>query len=111
MQEWKQEQIKPTLTVIGQVLEVSENKQEILLHLDGLIDDDEEAWLPILPELPGWALDGTVFEAELSEEVETFQDLADNPWSLRHFRHTPYPYLTNDELRQKLRIETIESRL
>ena len=108
---WKSEQTKPTLTVIGQVLEISQGNTQILLYLSGLLDDDEEAWLPILPEMPGWALDGTVFEAELSEDVETFEQLSAHPWAIRRFRHTPYPYLTNEELKQKLRIDSMEERL
>ncbi|MBC5793906.1 N-6 DNA methylase [Sphaerospermopsis sp. LEGE 00249] len=108
---WKSEQTKPTLTVIGQVLEISQDNTHILLYLSGLLDDNEEAWLPILPEMPGWALDGTAFEAELSEYIETFEQLAQHPWAIRSFRHTPYPYLTNEELKQKLRIDSMEERL
>ena len=111
LEEWKLERTKPTLTVLGQVLEISKDNRQILLNLSGLLDDQDEAWLPLLPELPGWALDGTVFEAELSEDVETFEELAQRPWALRRFRHTPYPYLTNAELKEKLRIDSIESRL
>jgi hypothetical protein len=108
---WKSEITKSTLTVIGQVLEISHDNTQILLYLSGLLDDNEEAWLPILPEMPGWALDGTVFEAELSEDVETFEQLSQHPWAIRRFRHTPYPYLTNEELTQKLRIDSMEERL
>jgi hypothetical protein len=93
---------KETLTVIGQILELSQDKEQVLLRVSGLLDDNEEEWLPLPPELPGWALDGTVFRAELSEDVETFQELSQRPWALRKFRHTPYPYLTNDELKVKL---------
>ena len=60
----------------------------------------------MLPEIPGWALDGTVFEAEISEDVETFEELTQRPWAIRHFRHTPRPYFTDDELRKELGIET-----
>jgi len=111
LEEWKLERTKPTLTVIGQVLEISKDNRQILLNLSGLLDDQDEAWFPLLPELPGWALDSTVFEAELSEDVETFEELAQRPWALRRFRHIPYPYLTNAELKEKLRIDSIESRL
>lgn len=108
---WKSERIKPTLTVIGQVLEISQDNTRIRLYLSGLLDDNQEEWLPILPEMPGWALDGTVFEAELSEDVETFEELNERPWAIKRFRHTPCPYLTNAELKQKLRIESIENRV
>lgn len=105
---WKSERIKPTFTVIGQVLEISQDNSQIRLYLSGLLDDNQEEWLPILPEMPGWALDGTVFEAELSEDVETFEELAKRPWAIRCFRHTPRPYLTDDELREELNIEELE---
>ena len=108
---WKSERTKPTLSVIGQILEISKDNTQIRLYLSGLLDDNREEWLPILPEMPGWALDGTVFEAELSEDVETFEELAERPWAIRRFRHTPYPYLTNAELKQKLRVDSIENRL
>ena len=108
---WKSERTKPTLSVIGQILEISKDNTQIRLYLSGLLDDNREEWLPILPEMPGWALDGTVFEAELSEDVETFKELAERPWAIRRFRHTPYPYLTNAELKQKLRVDSIENRL
>lgn len=108
---WKSERTKPTLSVIGQILEISKDNTQIRLYLSGLLDDNREEWLPILPEMPGWALDGTVFEAELSEDVETFEELAERPWAIRRFRHTPYPYLTNAELKQKLRVDSIETRL
>ena len=102
---WKSERTKPTFTVRGQVLEVSEDNSQIHLYLSGLLDDNRQEWLPILPEMPGWALDGTVFKAELSQDVETFQELAKRPWAIRQFRHTPRPYLTDDELREELGIE------
>lgn len=108
---WKSERTKPTLSVIGQILEISKDNTQIRLYLSGLLDDNREEWLPILPEMPGWALDGTVFEAELSEDVETFEELSERPWAIRRFRHTPYPYLTNAELKQKLRVDSIENRL
>jgi len=102
---WKSERTKPTFTVRGQVLEVSEDNSQIHLYLSGLLDDNRQEWLPILPEMPGWALDGTVFKAELSQDVETFAELAQRPWAIRQFSHTPRPYLTDDELREELEIE------
>ncbi len=108
LEEWKSERTKPTFTVLGQVLEISKDNTQIRLYLSGLLDDNREEWLPLLPEMPGWALDGTVFEAELSEDVETFQELAQHPWAIRRFRHTPRPYLTDDELREELGLEEIE---
>nr|WP_322657901.1 N-6 DNA methylase [Dendronalium sp. ChiSLP03b]MDZ8204191.1 N-6 DNA methylase [Dendronalium sp. ChiSLP03b] len=102
---WKLEQTKPTFTVRGQVLEISADNSKIRLYLSGLMDDNREEWLPILPEIPGWALDGTVFEAELSEDVEIFAELAQRPWAIRRFRHTPRPYLTDEELTKELGIE------
>lgn len=102
LKAWQSEQKRKTLTVIGQIFDISQDKEQVLLRLSGLLDDNEEEWLPLPLELPGWALDGTVFSAELSEDIETFQELAQRPWALRKFRHTPYPYLTNKELKAKL---------
>ncbi len=70
-----------------------------------MLDDHQEDWLPILPEMPGWGLDATTFNAELSHDVETFQELAQRPWAIRQFHHTRRPYLTDDELREELGIE------
>jgi hypothetical protein len=75
---------------------------KVYLYLDNLLDEVQEAWIPLPQELPGWALDGTVFEAELSWAVETFDDLAKRPWALRNFSHTPRPYLTLEELQDRL---------
>jgi len=111
LEEWKLERIKPTFTVIGQVLEISKDNTQICLYLNGLLDDSREEWLPILPEMPGWALDGTVFEAQLSRDVRSFEELKKRPWSLRQFRHTPRPYLADDEFEEELRIESLEERL
>jgi hypothetical protein len=104
LEEWKREKNKPTLTVFCEVLEVSQDKQKILLYINGLLDDEREKWIDILPEMPGWALDGTVFDAELSKDVQTFQELAKRPWSLRGFKHTSRPYLTDSELEKELGI-------
>jgi type I restriction-modification system DNA methylase subunit len=103
LEAWQNEQEhKKTLTVIGQVLDIDQDKNQVLLRLSGLLDDNEEEWLTLPQELPGWALNGTVFRAELSEDIETFAELAQRPWALRKFRHTPHPYLTNEELKIKL---------
>lgn len=103
LEAWQNEQEhKETLTVIGQIIKIDQDKNQVLLHLSGLLDDNEEEWLSLPQELPGWALDGTVFRAELSEDIDTFAELAQRPWALRKFRHTPYPYLTNEELKTKL---------
>lgn len=110
-EEWQIEQKKRTLSVTGQVLEISQERAQVLLRLSGLLNDNEEEWLPLPQELPGWALDGTVFRTELSEDIETFQELAQRPWALRKFRHTPYPYLTSDDLNAKIsRIIGLENR-
>jgi N-6 DNA Methylase len=111
LEDWKVEQKKNTLKVLGQVVNISQENDRVLLRLSGLLDDNQEEWIPLPNELPGWALDGTVFEAELSEDIETFQELSQRPWALRKFRHTPYPYLTNDNLKEKLgRIVGLENR-
>ncbi|MCP3997921.1 MAG: N-6 DNA methylase [bacterium] len=99
-ESWQEEQKRPYEIVTGQVLEVLSTgaNSRIRLFLSGLDDEEEEADLPLPPELPGWTLDGTIFTAELSEEIRTFEDLRQRPWALRGFRHTPRPYLTAEEL-------------
>jgi hypothetical protein len=99
-QSWKNERKHPYEVVTGQVLKVLSTGADsrIHLYLSGLDDEEEEAEIPLPPELPGWALDGTVFTAELSEEIRTFDDLRRRPRALRRFRHTPCPYLTAEEL-------------
>lgn len=95
---WEHERTHPSQTVIGQVLDCSSTDGKILLHLNGLLDEDQEAWLPHLPQLPGWALDGTAFEAHLSKDIRTFADLKSRPWALRQVKHTPHPYKSLEEL-------------
>ncbi len=91
----------PSITVTGQVRGVSLVRGEILLWLQGIRDEVTEAWITLPPHTPGWALDGDVFTADLSNDIETFSQLVERPRSLRNFRHTPRPYLTVDELRKE----------
>ena len=106
LESWRVEQKLQTKTTIGQVLEIAEDKAQVYMYISRLMDDDdmEGVWIPVPQELPGWALDGTPFEAELSHDVKTFEQLRERPWALRRFRHTPRPYLTDDELDQGKRI-------
>jgi hypothetical protein len=111
LEAWKLElEIKKTKTAIGQVLEISEDKSQVLMYISRLMDDDdtEGEWILLPQELPGWALDGTPFEVQLSHDVKTFAQLRERPWALRKFRHTPRPYLTDDELDEFLRIPDLE---
>ena len=110
LKQWKEEQKKKTKMAIGQVLEISEDQIEVLMYISRLMDDDETEgeWIPLPQELPGWALDGTPFEVQLSKDIKTFQQLRERPWALRKFVHTPRPYLTNEELEEFLRIPELE---
>jgi hypothetical protein len=110
LESYKLEQAKVTKMAIGQILEISEDKSQILMYLSRLMSDDEAEgeWMPIPQELPGWALDGTPFEVEISHDVKTFEQLRDQPWALRRFRHTPRPYLTDAELDTFLSIPELE---
>jgi hypothetical protein len=99
---WKSERWKTAFTVIGRVLECSPVQRRILIRLNGLSDDEQERWLPYLPHLPGWALDGTVFQAQISDDIRTFDDLAARPWALRGVEHTPCPYASIEELEAQL---------
>jgi hypothetical protein len=111
LEAWKLEQeIKKTKTAIGQVLEISEDKSQVLMYISRLMDDDdtEGEWIPLPQELPGWALDGTPFEVQLSHDVKTFAQLRERPWALRRFQHEPRTYLTDDELEEFLRMPELE---
>ena len=100
--EQRYEQEQQTTTITGQVLEYNYENNQVKLFMSGLDDDIEEEWVSLPQELPAWALDGTVFEAELSKDVETFAELSRRPWSLRRFKHTPRPYLSLEELQNRL---------
>lgn len=102
LESWLREQEEPVETVTGQVVEVDLAANRVKIYLEGLLDEELEAWIPLPPEMPGWALDGTVFEAELSHTVQTFQELSLRPSAFRHFKHTPRPYLTMADLQDRL---------
>ncbi|MEB3192665.1 MAG: N-6 DNA methylase [Snowella sp.] len=110
LKAWQNEQEKPTKMAIGQVLEISENQSEVRMYISRLMDDDETEgeWIPLPQELPGWALDGTPFEVQLSKDIKTFEQLRERPWALRKFVHEPRAYLTNEELEEFLRIPELE---
>ncbi|WP_309728389.1 N-6 DNA methylase [Chamaesiphon sp. OTE_75_metabat_556] len=110
LKAWKVEQNIQTKTTIGQVLEISEDCSQIYMYISRLMDDDDTdgVWIPLPQEVPGWALDGTPFEAELSHDVKTFEQLIERPWALRRFRHTPRPYLSDNELDDFLKLPELE---
>ena len=111
LEAWRLEQeIKKTKTAIGQVLEISEDKSQVFLYISRLMDDDdtEGEWIPLPQELPGWALDGTPFDVQLSHDVKTFAQLRERPWALRKFRHEQRAYLTGEELEEFLRTPELE---
>jgi hypothetical protein len=98
--EWSAERTKPKLTATGQVLAVDE--QSVKMRLGNLLDDEDTAWLPVPHNMPGWALDGTVFTVDFPEDVSYFADLQGRPYALQNFRHTPRPYRTIDEMQTSL---------
>jgi N-6 DNA Methylase len=110
LKAWRSEQNIRTKTTIGQVLDISENCSQIYMYISRLMEDDDTdgVWIPLPQELPGWALDGTPFEAELSHDVKTFEQLIERPWALRRFRHTPRPYLSENELDDFLQFPELE---
>ena len=107
---WKEEQKSKTKSTTCQVLKISEDKKQVFMYIGRIMEDDDTAgdWLPLPPELPGWALDGTTCLAELSDDIRTFAQLRGRPWALRDFRHTPRPYLTDEELNDFLTIPSLE---
>ena len=110
LEAWQEEKAKQTKTAIGQVLEISEDKSQVFLYISRLMDDDdtEGEWIPLPQDLPGWALDGTPFEVQLSHDIKTFAQLTERPWALRKFRHEQRAYLTGEELEEFLTIPELE---
>jgi hypothetical protein len=92
------------LAVVGQVVELDlKNKPDhVLLNLQGTGDEEQEAWTPLPFELPGWALDGTSFEAMMSRRIELFRDLEADRYALRSFVHAPRAYESIEEIAQHL---------
>ena len=74
------------------------------MYLSVLLDDDRDAWLPMFPQIPQWALDGAVFKAELDIEVETFESLAASPMAI-DFCYAPRPSLRPEALRKALGLD------
>lgn len=93
----------PSIIVTGQVRDASPLRGQVLLWLQGISDETEESWVPLPPNIPGWALSGDIFTADLSEDIETFLQITERPTALRNFRHTPRPYLTIEELKEGFR--------
>jgi hypothetical protein len=94
---------EPSTSLVGQVMEVGQQGGEdrILLHISGM-EPEQEAWLPLPLEMPGWALDGTSFVATVPERVRSIRDLEDRA-ALRDFKHPPRDYESLDELEERLR--------
>ena len=101
--------LESSVVVVGQVVEVDrkDDGDRILLYLQGIADQKREAWIPLPFELPGWALDGTPFEALIPRRIMTFRDLEDRA-ALHGFEHSPRAYETDDELAERLRMMEIE---
>jgi hypothetical protein len=84
------------------VLDVDPQQMQVLLYLNNLDDEIEEAWVPLPQNLPAWALDGTVFDVDVPRNIRSFAELAERPWALQNFQHTRRPYLSFEELRGQL---------
>ena len=96
--EQNTERSKLAWTVSGQVLEFSQNKEQVNIRLTGLSGDRNESWITTPPDLPSWIREGDVFRAQLSRDVETFEQLADRPWALRGFPESAPLPITDKEL-------------
>jgi len=95
---WASERDESATSITGQVLEIGPSGTTVRVYLDSLTDETLDDWIPLPPELPGWALEGTVFSAEISNSVKSLAELQQRPWSLRSVRHTPAPYLSLGDL-------------
>lgn len=92
------ERSKPTWTVLGQVLAGSPGKRYVKMHLTGLSGDRDKAWILTPYELPEWAFEGAIFNARLSRDVTTLEQLATRPWALRDFPEAPPLPIVDAEL-------------
>jgi N-6 DNA Methylase len=99
---WERERDETAISITAQVLEVGPSGTSVRLYIDSLTDEVLDGWVPLPPELPGWALDGTVFSADVSSSIKALSDLQERPWSLRNVRHTPAPYLSIREVQASL---------
>lgn len=96
-----QEELHSTITVTGQVLQIDAADQghgSVSVELYGLHDEESTFHLAFPREMPGWALQGRVFMAELSRDVIYASQLNQRVWALRSFRSPPFPYLEVDEI-------------
>lgn len=100
--EWANERKEDCFVSTGRILDVDPQQMQVLLHLNNLDDEIEEAWLPLPQNLPAWALDGAVFDVDIPRNIRTFAELAERPWALQNFQHTRRPYLSFEELRSQL---------
>jgi hypothetical protein len=89
----------------GQILEVYETG--LFVRIVGL--DLHPHWIPFLPEIPDWALKGEVFEAEVSDEIVTIEDLVRNPHAIRNFKPSRYAGMTDKEVKELLELPNPES--
>lgn len=100
--EWANERKEDCFVATGRILDVDPQQMQVLLYLNNLDDEIEEAWVPLPQNMPAWALDGTVFDVDIPRNIRTFAELADRPWALQNFQHTRRPYLSFEELRSQL---------
>ena len=101
---WKAEQVASKSIVTGQVINVRPETDEILIDFYGMASE-APVWIPLPQELPGWALEGVMFEAEVNESLENPIQLITKRWSLSRFKHTPTPYLSSKDLYDDLMSE------
>ena len=91
---------RKTLGVMGFVKSTREN--EILLYVSGLLDDEEQMWIPRPNNLPDWVLRGEYFHAQLDENIEYFEQIKSNPLALTMFQGSKTKNLSNAQLKNKL---------
>ena len=93
---------EPATALVAQVVDVGEQGGEdrILLHLSGM-EPEQEAWVPLPLEMPGWALDGTSFIATVPQRVRSIHDLKDRA-AMYDFKHPPRDYESLAELEERL---------
>jgi hypothetical protein len=86
LREWEAERRRPARIVRGHVAAVAPNGH-VHLHITSLATPGSGHTMPLPQGMPGWALAGLWFDAALSDDILSIEELADRPWALRGFRH------------------------
>jgi type I restriction-modification system DNA methylase subunit len=88
-------------TVIGSVIDVDVDRERLKVWFRGLKEGSKTLWIPIGPQMPGWALrEGVDFRADIPWESRETSNLA--KVSLTNFQPLEVGYLSDKELLEEV---------